>query len=66
VIVLLPSVEAVATREAQRDKKGYHAWSVEQLHDGFASHTPRLGLWIDTTDMTPDQTVDAILAERSP
>jgi GrpB-like predicted nucleotidyltransferase (UPF0157 family) len=70
VIVLLPSVEAVTAREEGRDEKGYRAWTVEQLYDGFASTTPRVGLWLDTTQLTPDETVEEILArtatERSP
>jgi hypothetical protein len=65
LIVLVPSMEAVAAREANRSKKGYGTWTVEQLYDGFVSGTPRLGIWLDTTDLTPDQTVDAILAETS-
>jgi hypothetical protein len=26
-------------------------------------HTPRLGLWIDSSDQTPEQTLEAILAD---
>ena len=60
VIVLLPSIEAVAAREAGREQRGYGDWSVEQLYRGFAE-TPRLGLWLDTTGQTPQETVDEIL-----
>ena len=70
VIVLLPSLEAVATRDAERQHTGNSDRTVEQLYDGFANNTPRVGLWLDTTDLTPDETVEAILAEtwssRSP
>jgi GrpB-like predicted nucleotidyltransferase (UPF0157 family) len=70
VIVLLPSMEAVAAREAERHDKGYGAWTLEQLYDGFVHSTPRVGIWLDTTDLTPDETVEAVLAEtpstRSP
>jgi hypothetical protein len=62
VIVLLPSVDAVAAREAGRDHKGYGAWTVDELYDGFISGTPRVGLWLDTTHLTTEQTVDEILA----
>jgi chloramphenicol 3-O-phosphotransferase len=61
VIVLLPSLEAVAAREAEREHKGYGAWTVEQLYDGFVSDTPRLGTWLDTSELTPEETVEAIL-----
>lgn len=65
VIVLLPSLDAIATREAGRDHKGYGAWTVEQLYDGFASSTPRIGIWLDTTLLSPEETVDEILARTS-
>jgi len=65
VVVLLPSAEALAAREAGRATKGYGAWTVEALRDGFTASTPRIGIWLDTTDMTPDEAVDEILA-RTP
>ena len=34
---------------------------VEELYDGFVSGTPRVGLWLDTTDLTAEKTVDEIL-----
>jgi GrpB-like predicted nucleotidyltransferase (UPF0157 family)/chloramphenicol 3-O-phosphotransferase len=65
VIVLVPSVEAIAAREAARDHEGYGAWTVEQLYDGFVSGTPRVGLWLDTTHLTPEETVEEILGQTS-
>jgi GrpB-like predicted nucleotidyltransferase (UPF0157 family) len=65
VIVLLPSAEAVAMREAGRREKGYGDWSIEGLHDGFAASTPRVGTWLDTTDMSPEETVDEILGRTT-
>ena len=65
VVVLLPSAEAVAGREAGRREKGYGAWRVEELYQGFAGSTPRVGTWLDTTAMTPDETVDEILARTT-
>lgn len=62
VVVLLPSVETVAARETARDQTGYARFSVEQLHRGFAAGTPRLGLWLDTSQQAPEQTVEEILA----
>jgi chloramphenicol 3-O-phosphotransferase len=64
VVVLLPSLEAVAAREAGREDKGYiGGWTVEGHYTDFAEATPRTGLWLDTTDQTPGQTVAAILAQ---
>ncbi len=65
VVVLFPSMEAIAAREAGRAEKGYVDWTVEQLYDGFQQHTPRVGMWLDTTNMTADETVDEILRRTS-
>ncbi len=65
VIVLLPSVEAVAAREVERDHKGYGAWTGEQLYEGFVTATPRVGIWLDTTDLTPEETVEEILTQTT-
>jgi Zeta toxin len=65
VIVLLPSVEAVIAREAGRNPKGYGAWTVEQFYNSFVGGTPRVGLWLDTTNLTPEETVEEILSQTS-
>ncbi len=65
VVVLAPSPEAVATREAARSKTGYGAgWTVGALDRVLRTRTPRIGLWLDTAELTVGQTVKAILAER--
>jgi GrpB-like predicted nucleotidyltransferase (UPF0157 family) len=67
VVVLLPSLEAVAAREAGRDDKGYvGGWTIESHYGDFADATPRTGFWLDTTDQTPEETVAAILARTDP
>lgn len=63
VIVLCPTVEAIRAREAARAKTGYHGYAVEALYDDFIRTTPRIGLWIDSSDQTIAQTVDAILSK---
>lgn len=60
VIVLCPSAEAVAAREAARGKNGYGGYSVLPLYESFMSGTPRIGLWIDSSNMTAEETADAI------
>ncbi|WP_155073550.1 phosphotransferase [Streptomyces taklimakanensis] len=62
VVVLAPGPDAVAAREAGRAKKGYGAWTVREPDRSLREETPRLGLWLDTSDRTPGETVDAILA----
>src|SRR5690606_17419541 len=62
LVVLCPTPDAVAAREAGRAKTGYAGWTPADLDRGLREDTPRLGLWLDTTDLTVAQTVDAILA----
>lgn len=61
LVVLMPRREIVAGRDAARATDGYAHWSLEALYDLFARDTPRLGLWLDTSDQTPEETVRAIL-----
>ncbi|MEU3655122.1 AAA family ATPase [Streptomyces sp. NPDC032161] len=61
-VVLAPETCAVAEREAGRTKSGYGAgWTVEALDQVLREETPRVGLWLDTTGQSVDQTVDAVL-----
>ncbi|MEV0063295.1 AAA family ATPase [Nocardia sp. NPDC050718] len=62
VVVLTPRPDAIAAREAARGKDAYHRWTIDLLDDGLRNHTPRLGLWLDTSEQTPEQTVEEILA----
>lgn len=66
VVVLAPDAGTVAAREADRAKTGYDggAWTVPALDEALRTSTPRIGLWLDTSALTPAQTVDAILAGR--
>ncbi|GAA3409996.1 AAA family ATPase [Paenibacillus hodogayensis] len=59
-VVLCPKPEAVAQREAARSKKGYGAWTVEGLDRLHREQTPRIGMWLDSSDMTPEETVEEI------
>ncbi|MBO4255287.1 AAA family ATPase [Streptomyces griseorubiginosus] len=64
VVVLAPSPEAVAAREAGRAKTGYGTWTVAELDGVLRGATPRLGLWLDTTGLSVGETVEAIIAGR--
>lgn len=61
VIVLNPNVEAVAEREQTRLKKGYGDWTPSNLNQILESETPKIGMWLDSSDLTPEETVEAIL-----
>lgn len=63
VVVLCPAPDVVARREAERAKKGYGPWSVAHLDRILRTETPRLGLWLDTSELGVEQTADAILAD---
>jgi predicted kinase len=60
LVVLCPRPEVVAGREAARRKTGYRDWTVEAL-DRELRATQHIGLWLDNSDQTPDETVEAIL-----
>ncbi|GHE82107.1 hypothetical protein GCM10017786_11030 [Amycolatopsis deserti] len=62
VVVLAPQPEAIAAREKGRGKTAYDGWAITQLDTVLRRDTPRLGLWLDTTDQSPADTVDEILA----
>jgi chloramphenicol 3-O-phosphotransferase len=62
VVVLAPDPETVAARERGRGKTAYGVWQVAELDRALREHTPRIGLWLDTSGQTPDQTVAEILA----
>jgi len=62
VVVLCPSREVFEERERKRDKTGYGHYSVADLDRVFRERTPTIGLWVDSSDQTVDQTADAILA----
>ena len=61
VAVLCPDCETIRQREADRQKTGYVGFDVEPLYASFMAETPRIGLWIDSTNLTAQQTVDRIL-----
>jgi chloramphenicol 3-O-phosphotransferase len=63
VVVLAPRADAVAAREAQRSKVAYRPGllGVEDLDAALRSDTPRLGLWLDSSDQAPEETVDLIV-----
>lgn len=71
LVILAPSVEAIVARETWRGKNSYRDWhepggsladAVRKL-SGALDETPRRGLWLDTSDETPTDTVGRILAD---
>jgi hypothetical protein len=67
LVVLRPSLAAVAVREAARTrtsgKIAYRGTYTPADNDADLAATPRhLGLWLDTSDQTPEETVREIAA----
>ncbi|MVP00590.1 AAA family ATPase [Paenibacillus lutrae] len=61
VVVLNPDTQEVAAREAGRPKKGYGEWTVESLYSVLNNETPKIGMWVDSSNLTPEETVEEIL-----
>jgi predicted kinase len=64
LVVLCPRPEVVTAREAGRSKTGYTAFAVSELDAVLRNQTPRIGLWVDSSEQTPDETVAIVLAGR--
>jgi len=68
-VVLRPGKDVVAARDAARrartGKVAYRPgeFTIDGL-DKALTATPRIGLWLDTSDQTPEETVADILLHR--
>lgn len=60
MIVLCPRADIAAAREAARNKQGYGIWTVSDLDYILRNETPRVGMWLDSSDLTPEETVNEI------
>jgi hypothetical protein len=70
LVVLRPTRDVVAQREAVRTattgKIAYRSDGVTIDHlDAALAETERIGLWLDTSEQTPQQTVDEILEREA-
>jgi predicted kinase len=63
VVVLAPDAATLAQRDRERIKTGYSAsFPPEILADALVRETPRIGLWIDSSQMSVADVVARILA----
>jgi len=60
LVVLAPSIPTVEARDAARDKTVGGGWA-EYLDREFRATMSGTGLWIDSTDQTPEETVNEIV-----
>jgi predicted kinase len=65
LVFLDPDAAAIERRERERDRIAYGPgrWSVGGLQAVLRQQTERIGLWLDTTEQTAEETVEAILAD---
>jgi len=70
LVVLRPSLEVVAQREVERTaesgKVAYRTGgdTIASL-DSHLAGTSQIGLWLDTSEMSPEDVVDSIVAQQS-
>ncbi|WP_353649164.1 phosphotransferase [Nakamurella sp. A5-74] len=63
LVVLNPELVEIVKREEGRSKNAYNAaWRATELHRILREQTSRRGWWIDSTRLTAEETVDAVLA----
>lgn len=63
VVVLCPRPEVVAARERGRAKTGYsNPADVDAFDRALRVETPRVGLWLDSSDLSLAETVDRLLS----
>ncbi|MGV9803760.1 AAA family ATPase, partial [Mycobacterium sp. NPDC003449] len=66
LVVLAPRPDIVAVREQGRGKSAYGKWAIDMLDRTLRDETPRLGLWLDTSGQSAEDTVGEILRRMDP
>jgi chloramphenicol 3-O-phosphotransferase len=63
VVVLCPRADVVASREAARPKNAYASdqLGVAEWDAVFRRDTPHIGMWLDSSDQRPEETVEVII-----
>ncbi len=65
VVVLCPRPEIIAGRDQARRKTGYpNRASIDAFDHVLRSETPHIGYWLDNSDLSIAETVDAILSHQ--
>jgi gluconate kinase len=60
LVQLTPSLDVIERRDAGRHKQVFHLWS--HLHDDLHQSMPRVGYWLDNSELTESETVEAVIA----
>ncbi len=63
VVVLCPPADVLASRDHARSKTGYaNRAAVDAFDHILREETPRIGYWLDNSNLTVAETVDSLLA----
>jgi cytidylate kinase len=63
LVMLAPDVGTVMRRVSERSKVGYGVlWSILDFDLKVRAETPHIGLWLDSSQQTPDETVTEIVS----
>jgi chloramphenicol 3-O-phosphotransferase len=62
VVVLAPEPSVALARDRVRHKTTYGDWTPDDLATALQTETPPIGLWLDTSELSVDDTVQTILA----
>jgi predicted kinase len=66
LVFLDPDANAVAKRDSERAKTAYgERFNARQLRDVLRLETAHIGLWLDSSDLSPEETVERILGDLS-
>jgi predicted kinase len=66
LVFLDPDANAVAKRDSERSKTAYgERFNARQLRDVLRLETAHIGLWLDSSDLSPEETVERILGDLS-
>ena len=64
-VVLAPRPDVVERRDSERpEKQVFHIWG--HLDEALRKETPQVGLWIDSSDQSAEETVDEIMQRAWP
>ena len=60
LVQLAPSLDVIEQRDATRHKQVFHLWSY--MHTDLHQRMPRVGFWLDNSELTESETVQAVMA----
>ena len=62
VVVLVPDPAIALQRDRERGKTAYGDWTPDELDLSIRTETAKIGLWLDTSNLTVNETVKTVFA----